>query len=116
MSVDAVAIHFSPVVDAIVEWHPEAAEVAFAEVAATEVEFAPPMIGAAAGRVVEITGAGLAAIVADGALPEATIFHVADAGILAVPLSPSTYRRFHAIHVGPDAPDDEHAIWLQTEE
>lgn len=66
------------------------------------------------GKVVEMTQAELAALAGEDALPDRTIIHATDTGILALPLTASTWREYRPIHVGPDEPADTAAIWLQT--
>lgn len=66
------------------------------------------------GKVIEMTQAELAALAGEGGLPDRTIIHATDTGILAVPLTASTWREYRPIHVGPDEPADTAAIWLQT--
>lgn len=65
------------------------------------------------GKVVEMTQAELAALAGESALPGRTIIHATDTGILAVPLTASTWREYRPIHVGPDEPDDTSAIWFK---
>lgn len=116
MSLEASAIHFWPVLDAMVEWSAEAAHVeAIGEGVPGLVEFAPPVVSGPPGKVEAITAAALAAIAGGALLPDGTIYNVTDGGFLAVPRSASTFRRFYAIEIGPTAPDDPHAIWLETD-
>lgn len=73
----------------------------------------PPGAKGEPGKVIEMTQAELAALAGEDALPDRTIIHATDTGVLAVPLTASTWREYRPIHVGPDEPADTAAIWFK---
>ena len=61
-----------------------------------------------------ITQLQLDQMAAGGLLPPIHLYNVEEGGYLAVPYSPSHYRRYYAIEVSDTPPADQQVIWLDT--